>query len=309
MPVAALQASTGIDFNLYIKTQGAVPVLYREHNVPISAADITRLNDAGIAYLYVSGKAMEKLRKYLSGNLRNFLADEASSPLARYRILNAAGVQVLGQAFASANLDVVMEKVSDLSDAMSEFVTERNIAAIDVFRILRHDFHTFPHLLNVTIYSLMLAATIQLVQGDGFRDLGVACLLHDLGKLEVPREILGKKGRLTDRERRVIELHPQTGFRKLAERDDLSFAQLMVVYQHHERLDGTGYPVRLPGPEIHEWARLCAVVDIFDALTGERPYRRPLQSTEAMEIVERLSGDGLDVEMVRCWQTIMKSST
>jgi HD-GYP domain-containing protein (c-di-GMP phosphodiesterase class II) len=85
----------------------------------------------------------------------------------------------------------------------------------------------------------------------------------------------------------------------------MSHEQLMVVYQHHERIDGSGYPVGFQGDEIHPWARMLAIVDVFDAITGRRPYRKSAASSEAMEYICSNAGTHFDPEMVACWKSIM----
>jgi HD-GYP domain-containing protein (c-di-GMP phosphodiesterase class II) len=114
---------------------------------------------------------------------------------------------------------------------------------------------------------------------------------------------LNKNGKPTDEEWRLIKRHPTAGFEELCFRDDLSWAQLMIVYQHHERLDGKGYPVGILGDEMHPWARICAVADVFDALTCERPYRKPLSVRDACQYLSDHAGTSFDQEMVRCWVT------
>jgi HD-GYP domain-containing protein (c-di-GMP phosphodiesterase class II) len=79
-----------------------------------------------------------------------------------------------------------------------------------------------------------------------------------------------------------------------------------MVYSHHERIDGTGYPVGMVGDEIHPWARLLAVVDVFDAVTSARPYRTPMTVTQALEFLHRNAGTHFDPEMVACWTSMMK---
>ena len=83
-------------------------------------------------------------------------------------------------------------------------------------------------------------------------------------------------------------------------RGDLTWDQLMLIYQHHERLNGSGYPVGLCGDEVHEWARICAVADVFDAMTSDRPYRKPDSVEEACGLFVRFSEE-YDKEMVECW--------
>ncbi len=88
-------------------------------------------------------------------------------------------------------------------------------------------------------------------------------------------------------------------------REDLSWGQLMMVYQHHERMDGKGYPVQSVDDEIHEWARICAVADVFHALTSKQPYRKASPITEALGFIEEQSGTHFGAEIVECWVRLM----
>ena len=94
----------------------------------------------------------------------------------------------------------------------------------------------------------------------------------------------------------------------LIERDDLSFGQLMMTYQHHERMDGSGYPVGCLGDEIHPWAKLCAIVDVYEALTSNRPYRSPMTPKTALTLLDKGEGTEFDPEMLKCWRQLIKTS-
>ena len=89
---------------------------------------------------------------------------------------------------------------------------------------------------------------------------------------------------------------------------DLDEGQLMMAYQHHERLDGKGYPVGCVATDIHPWARLCSVVDVFEALTSQRPYRTPMPRSKALMLQQRDSGTAFDPEMFACWKNIIQHS-
>jgi diguanylate cyclase (GGDEF)-like protein len=120
--------------------------------------------------------------------------------------------------------------------------------------------------------------------------------LHDLGKLAIPEEILRKPGPLTEPERLVLERHPQIGFRML---DSLGIEPVAEwILHHHERWDGTGYPDRLPGPEIPLGARIIFVVDAYDAMTSDRVYRGRLSAPDALAELERCAGTQFDPEVV-----------
>lgn len=126
-------------------------------------------------------------------------------------------------------------------------------------------------------------------------------MLHDIGKRFVPADILCKPTQLTKKEREIVETHPTLGYTELRKTTSLTHGQLMMVYQHHERVDGKGYPVRVLGEDIHPWARLMAVVDVFDALTSGRPYLKALPLEDALDVLQQDSDTHFDSEMVRCW--------
>ena len=92
-------------------------------------------------------------------------------------------------------------------------------------------------------------------------------------------------------------------------REDVTWGGLMAVYQHHERVDGSGYPARLTGEEIHEWARICAIADVFDAMQSDRSYRKAHTLKDVLEYLESRAGREFDAEMVRCWNSAIKSKS
>jgi HD-GYP domain-containing protein (c-di-GMP phosphodiesterase class II) len=100
--------------------------------------------------------------------------------------------------------------------------------------------------------------------------------------------------------------HPTLGFRKLCHRRDLSLGQLMMIYQHHEHMDGHGYPVHAVAGELHEWGRICAVADVFEALTSNRPYRAGLSYRTACDIMQNQAGTTFDREYLKCWMQIVE---
>jgi HD-GYP domain-containing protein (c-di-GMP phosphodiesterase class II) len=157
------------------------------------------------------------------------------------------------------------------------------------------------------MYCVTLACGMGLSDKAQISELATGALLHDIGKRHIPLHVLNKPDKLTDAEWEVIREHPAAGFRELVNRDDLTWAQLMMVYQHHERLDGTGYPAGIVGEEIHPWARYCSVVDVFDALTCERPYRKPLPVSEVCEYLGKYSGVWFDAEAVKCWTSQLRN--
>jgi HD-GYP domain-containing protein (c-di-GMP phosphodiesterase class II) len=191
---------------------------------------------------------------------------------------------------------------------IASFVASNNVMPHDLFRIARHDFNTFTHVTNVASYSVVLAERMGITDELELEQIATGAMLHDIGKRFIPSSILNKPTRLDPDERDLVESHPTRGYEDLCDRPELNTGQLMIVYQHHERVDGTGYPVGLPAADIHPWAKIVAVVDVFDAMTGKRPYRRSIPPQDALQYISRNAGTHFDSEAARCWISAMKKA-
>ncbi|MFO7275383.1 MAG: HD-GYP domain-containing protein, partial [Bacillota bacterium] len=153
------------------------------------------------------------------------------------------------------------------------------------------------HNVQVCVLALLVAKLMGLSERQQV-EIGVGTILHDIGKIFIDEAILNKPGPLTEEEWEYIRRHPVDGFEILRRVPGCSFLSAQIAYQHHERLDGSGYPRRLKGPNIHLHARICAVVDVFDALTSDRPYRSALPVAGAMTVLREQSGTKLDATVV-----------
>jgi len=279
-------------------------VLYRGAEFPLSMDDLDRLRGRGVNRLYISKESRVIYQKYLRKIATT--SDPKSIPLAvRTGALNEVVRDVLQSAFSKGNLHQTVNAAEQLGLLAADIVTKDEFAASDLFQVLHHDYATFTHSANVAFYCGILAAELGYSK-DEIERITTGGLLHDLGKLEIDEEILCKPGRLNEREFRTIRMHPLLGFRKLAHRQDLLEGQLLMAYQHHERLDGKGYPVGCVESDIHPWAKLCTVVDVFEALTSQRPYRTPMPRSKALMLQQRDSGTAFDPEMLACWKSIIQ---
>jgi putative nucleotidyltransferase with HDIG domain len=159
------------------------------------------------------------------------------------------------------------------------------------------DHETTGHSFRVSLYAIALAKALG-IRGEELKAIEWGSLLHDVGKMVVPDEILRKVGPLTDEEWHVMKQHPTWGFDMLAEVSFLQPAALDIIYSHHERWDGKGYPRGTAGREIPLAARIFAVVDTYDAITSDRPYRRARTYQVAVNELQRVAGQQLDPAIV-----------
>ncbi|HSI58600.1 MAG TPA: HD-GYP domain-containing protein [Ideonella sp.] len=183
----------------------------------------------------------------------------------RDQVVALFGEARLGQA---VNAEGCLPLVNDIAESVF-----RNPAAlVSLARLKTQDDYSFMH--SVAVCALMVSLGRELGLGMAeCRDAGLAGLLHDLGKALLPLELLNKPGRLTPEEFEIVKTHPRRGHAMLLEGGSAGAAVLDVCLHHHERMDGTGYPERLPGERISRVARMGAVCDVYDAITSNRPYK------------------------------------
>lgn len=158
------------------------------------------------------------------------------------------------------------------------------------------DEYTAGHNYRVAMYGLQLAQAMNL-DAEQLRALVRGGLIHDVGKIRVPGEILNKPGKLTPEERSVIEHHPVTGY-DMCNYIGFMSEELSVIRHHHEKWDGTGYPDKLKGTEIPLLARILAIADVYDALTSRRAYREPWSHERALQVIVEDSGTHFDPDCV-----------
>jgi HD-GYP domain-containing protein (c-di-GMP phosphodiesterase class II) len=209
-----------------------------------------------------------------------------------------------------------LQQMTTVAELIAADIAANVHSALALNDLANADGYTMKHSLAVT--ALGLALGLRLMRRYGWEDfrgerrfddldgrlslLGVGLLLHDIGKLAVPPEILHKAGPLTADEWAAMRAHPELGFRMLKDANEISPVARSVVRSHHERWDGAGYPDGTAAGKIHQFARIAAVADVFDALTSDRPYRSADPPHRGYEYVVGQSGSHFDPEVVEMFR-------
>ena len=165
-----------------------------------------------------------------------------------------------------------------VADIIDELIANENMM-VNLSDICSFDDYTFCHSVNVAVISITIGMTLYFPRNK-LLDLGLGVLLHDIGKTQVSLEILNKPDKLTDEEFSLVKMHTWHGFNLLRSDPEVKLTSSHVALQHHERMDGSGYPRQLKGKNIHEYARISAIADVFDALVHDRCYRPKLRIHE-----------------------------
>jgi len=185
----------------------------------------------------------------------------------------------------------------DLSDKTLLYTIQTLLSVINA-----KDRYTYGHSERVVLYATLIAEEMGLGDEE-VRLLKFAAFLHDIGKIEIARDILLKEGSLSEQEKKILELHPVYGVHILEPLRNLA-GLIPIVRHHHERFDGNGYPDGLRGEEIRRGARILAVADSFDAMRSNRPYRAAMSFEGAMEELRRSSGSQFDPAVVKAFRAV-----
>lgn len=173
------------------------------------------------------------------------------------------------------------EQAAKLIEEIAASVRRHPYALISLARLKSADEYTYMH--SVAVCALMIALARQLGMAESLvREVGLAGLLHDIGKMTIPLAVLNKPGRLTDAEFEMMRKHPEEGGKILLENERISALVFDVCLHHHERVDGTGYPHRLTGEQISVFAKMGAVCDVYDAISSDRPYKKGWDPAESI---------------------------
>jgi putative nucleotidyltransferase with HDIG domain len=182
---------------------------------------------------------------------------------------------------------------------------DRNVF-IPLLQLRQFDEYTTTHALNVSVLSMALTEFLQLSPRD-VRTFGIAGLLHDIGKVSIPREILIKPGKLTPAEREIINTHTVEGARIIIQTQDQLELAAVVAYEHHIMIDGGGYPAMRYRRDCHYASRIVHVCDVYDALRTKRPYRDAWEAERVLAYMAEHAGGEFDVVIAESFVRMMRS--
>lgn len=199
------------------------------------------------------------------------------------RLIHTRSKEAVTSMFQEARMGKALQlsEVTSLVDEIGQSISRNPEAFLSLSRLKTKDNYTYLH--SVAVCALMIALGKQMgLEERLLQELGMAGLLHDVGKMMIPEEVLNKPGRLTDEEFTVIKNHPQRGWDILKDSSGVNDIAMEVCLHHHEKMDGSGYPDKLSGDTLTLFARMGAVCDVYDAITSVRCYKSGWEPAEAI---------------------------
>lgn len=231
-----------------------------------------------------------------------FKTAELHEEIARARSLQKEANRIVLNIIADVRLgkQIEVEQVEPLVEKMIDSIFRNQDALLPLTRLKQHDAYTFQH--SVSVCALMIAFARGLdMPRETIRQIATGALLHDVGKAGIPDEILNKPAKLTEAEFARMQSHVVQGMILLQHTPGISEVALDIVGQHHERFDGTGYPNKLKGDEIPIYGQMGSIVDVYDAITSDRPYHKGMPPTQALGKMLEWSKHHFKPELVRTY--------
>jgi putative nucleotidyltransferase with HDIG domain len=226
--------------------------------------------------------------------------DTTAADVAAIRRLYAEAATVAEEVWEAARQEGTPDprEARNLIEQLSQAVAQNRTALLALTALKEYDNYTFTHMVNVSILTMAQARALG-IDGVLLREFGLAGLMHDIGKVRTPAEILRKPDRLTDSEMVVMRRHVVDGAEILRRTPEIPSIAPVVAFEHHLRSDGTGYPVGVSRPKLNLATMLCSIADVYDAMRSQRAYQGSLPTERILEVMKRADGHQFDQHLVR----------
>ena len=227
-------------------------------------------------------------------------SDGVAGDMAAIRRLYAGAVNVAETLWESAEVEGTPDLPGALRtvEGLADAVTQNRTAIVALTAMRNYDNYTFTHMVNVSILTMGQARTLG-IEGRLLREFGLSALMHDIGKVRTPKEILNKTDKLTDAEFTIMRRHPVDGAEILRRTPEMPVLAPVVAFEHHLRTDGTGYPAGARRGQLNLGTMLCSISDVYDAMRSQRQYQQAFPSDRILAVLKHKDGALFDQNLVR----------
>jgi len=281
----ALEVGHVYKYPVFYKDIGDIYKVLIEENESFTKETQDKIDKLQLKDLYVLTKDHPLYEKDTQEYIAKILDDDSISSKLKSEIIHDMATDTINELFSGEINKNKIDRSTELVNDTIQLILNDDSAAKAMLGVTSYDYYTYTHCVNVSIYALGFGAHLKLDKNK-LNVLGRAGILHDLGKKNIPNEIVNKNGRLTDEEFSTMKSHPSLAVEILKELGEKNQLVLDAIEQHHEKLDGSGYPKGLKAQEIHISSQIIAIADIFDALTTKRSYKEALKTFDALSIMK-----------------------
>lgn len=292
-----LEEGNSYDYPIYKPLGNDIYEKFLDKNQEYDHEHYEFLKNKNLNDLYINHKDHDKYSKDITDYLSKIMDDNSQPTLLKSEIMHELASDTM---YDLLHGDITIDKIDKVSKTVDDtvhFILSDPNAVKSMLEVTTYDYYTYTHSIDVSTYALGFGAYLGLNELQ-LRILGKGGMLHDIGKKKVPIEIVNKNGSLTDEEFEIMKKHPTYGVEILKEMGEVDEIVCNIIEQHHEKLNGKGYPKALSKDQIHPFAQIMAICDIFNALTTKRSYKEALSSFEAFKIMHDYMSEELNLKLL-----------
>lgn len=277
-----------VDFDIFTPHKSGKMILFCKAGGEISSTHLDILKDSTRMF-YIRSLDKNLYVDYTSSRLESIISDRHIRVTDKANILHQVGKRFVKKMLDDPKYEGVVKESAEIVDHYVDMVLQSPDAANELFALSSYDSYTYSHSVNVSTLNLLIADKYYNGDKEKLWELGMAGLMHDVGKTQVDQAVLFKAGKLTDEEFKEVKRHAEFSY-EILKGHNYSDAICQAGRNHHERWIGGGYPDNLKGPEIHIFARITAVADVYDALTSKRVYKEEKHHMDSLKIMVNSTG-------------------
>lgn len=283
------------DFDIYTKTSefGTAKFIRFASAAPEHQDRLKRMVEQGdheISF-YISEEDLFKYYRHATQSLKNFVSNDKVPVEKKIEKVYEVSKNMMKEFFDYNASGKVLESSEEVMGMMEECMSSTDFGFKGVATLTSKDYYTHTHSVNVGLYCMTLGVKLKMPHEE-IKALGLGGMLHDVGKSKIDTGIINKNGKLNDEEFEAMKVHAPMGAKMLKEMGCYGKKVICMAGQHHEKYAGGGYPQGLKGDEISIYARICKIMDVYDALTTRRSYKRAMPAFETLALMtKQMAGD------------------
>lgn len=297
LPLRVLRNNSTVMFDIFVKAIGGFKRVAKK-STTITDRLLDTLTENHYDTVYAPYEQKNTLYEYVESNLDSIIYDPKVTIEDKSEMIYSTATDIAEALFSNPITTGTIQRTRGIIKPMLDSILSDNTTIDSLVAVSSYDYYTYTHSVDVSVYSLGIGRELELFPAT-LNLLGEAAILHDIGKSQIDIDIVNKPGRLTSEEFDTMKLHPVYGHQLLVEHGIKNPAILSGAKDHHEKLNGSGYPQGLKNEEISKFARIIAIADIFNALTTRRSYKAALSTFEALKIMKHQMEGELDEDLLK----------
>lgn len=296
VPLSLYKDGDTIQEDVYLLFQGQY-ILYRSKNNRWTKEDTRKLSEFGSAELYIKCQDERAHLQFLESNLGRILNEDKTPKQEKASVLYQCATGIAKDIFASPRSTETFVRSKAVVDHTFEMLAKDKDAFLSMIALSSHDYYTYTHCVNVMTFTIALLNSLGIKDQKVIKEAAIGAFLHDIGKSKVPLSILNKPGPLVEEEWKIMKQHPTFGLELLADKPVPERGKNVII-QHHEKINGIGYPYGLKGDKVEMVSQVVSICDAYDAMTTNRCYQKALQPFQAFEIITQQMKGHFDMKIV-----------